>query len=67
MERIVKYTAVGPYYSDQTLTYIGSNAEEIDNIQFETEKHMAREHCSLSMIYKLEIIFDNSEIFCRDF
>ena len=61
MKRIVKYIAIDPYYQDQTQTYIGSTAEEIDNIQYETEQFMARFHSSLSMIYNTEIIFDNTE------
>ena len=61
MKRIVKYTAIDPYYSDQEQTYIGSSSSEVDTIQWETEEFMAREHCSLSMIYKSEIIFDNTE------
>jgi len=58
MKRVVKYTAVDPYYSDQTQTYIGATMEEIDNIQYETEEHMARFHASLGMIYKPEIIYE---------
>jgi len=60
MKRIVKYIAVDPYYSDQIQTYIGTTEEEIDNIQYETEQHMAQFHCNLSMIYKPEIIFDDT-------
>lgn len=58
MKRIVKYKAVDPYYSDQTQTYIGATMEEVDNIQYETEEFMAREHACLGMIYKPEIIFE---------
>ena len=61
MKRIVKYEAVDPYYSDQEQTYIGSSPAEVDAIQWETEEFMAREHCSLSMIYRSKIIFDNTE------
>lgn len=59
MKRIVKYTAVDPYYSDMEQTYIGESLREIDNIQMETEDFMAQEHCSLSMIYKTEIIYED--------
>ena len=52
MKRIVKYTAIDPYYSDVTQTYIGTTAEEIDNIQYETEQHMKGSHFSLSSIYE---------------
>lgn len=56
MKRVVKYTSVDRYYQDQVQTYIGSSWEEIDNIQYETEEHMARFHTSLGMIYKTEIL-----------
>lgn len=59
MKRVVKYIAVDPYYSDQVQTYIGSTIEEIDNIQYETEEHMARFHANLGMIYKPEIILED--------
>ena len=57
MKRIVKYTAIDPYYSDVIQTYIGMTSEEIDNIQYETEEFMGREHVnSINNIYKVEII-----------
>lgn len=57
MKRIVKYTAIDPYYSDVIQTYIGMTSEEIDNIQYETEEFMGREHTnSINNIYKVEII-----------
>ena len=59
MKRIVKYTAIDPYYSDIVQNYIGCTEEEIDNIQYETEKFMQGEHSSLNMIYKSEIIRDD--------
>lgn len=60
MKRIVKYHSTDRYYSDQVQTYIGATPEEVDNIQFETEEFMAREHCSLSMIYRPETIYDDT-------
>jgi len=59
MKRVVKYTAVDRYYSDQVQTYIGSTTAEIDSIQQETEEHMAMFHANLSMIYKPEIIYED--------
>lgn len=57
MKRIVKYTAIDPYYSDVIQTYIGMTSEEIDNIQYETEEFMGREHANnINNIYKVEII-----------
>lgn len=57
MKRIIKYKAIDPYYSDVTQTYIGTTVEEIDNIQYETEEFMGREHAnSINNIYKVEII-----------
>ena len=57
MKRIVKYTAIDPYYSNIIQTYIGMTSEEIDNIQYETEEFMGREHSNgINNIYKVEII-----------
>ena len=67
MKRIVKYIPVDPYYSEQTQTYIGSTDSEVDNIQYETEEFMARNHPNLSMFYKTEIIFDNTNEFGMNF
>ena len=60
MKRVVKYIAIYPYYSNIEQTYIGSTPEEIDNIQNETEEHMAQFHYNLSTIYKKEIVFDDT-------
>ncbi len=61
MKRIVKYKAIDPYYSDVIQTYIGTTAEEIDNIQYETEQHMKCSHFSLSSIYKTEWLHDETD------
>ena len=61
MKRIIKYKAINPYYSDITHTFIGSTAEEIDNIQDETEEYMKGEHFSLSSIYEREWIVDETD------
>ena len=66
MKRIIKYKAIDPYYSDVTQTYIGSSAEELDNIQYETEKHMKGSHFSLSSIYETEYLVDESDITFND-
>lgn len=58
MKRIVKYTAIDPFYSDVVQTYIAATLEEVDNIQYETEEFMRGEHASLSMIYNSQIIKD---------
>lgn len=60
MKRVIKYIAIDPYYNDFQETYIGSTPEEIDNIQNETEEHIAQFHYDLSTIYKKEIIFDDT-------
>jgi len=60
MKRVVQYLAIDPYYSDITQTYIGSTIEEIDNIQYETEEFMKGENLSLSSIYKVNIIEDET-------
>lgn len=58
MKRIIKYKSIDPYYSDVTQTYIGSNTEEIDNIQEETERYMKGCHSSIGVNYKREVIED---------
>lgn len=60
MKRVVKYISTDRYYSDQEQTYIGSTPDEVDRIQQEVEEYMAREHCSLSMIYTPETIYDDT-------
>ena len=60
MKRVVQYLAIDPYYSDITQTYIGSTIEEIDNIQYETEEFMKGENLSLSSIYDVNIIEDET-------
>ena len=61
MKRIVKYTSIDPYYSDVIQTYIGMTSEEIDNIQYETEEFMKGENFSLSSIYNVNIIEDETD------
>ena len=63
MKRIVKYTAIDPYYSDVIQTYIGIDSYEIDAIQYETEESMKNCHSSLGMIYKSEVIKDETNYF----
>ena len=61
MKRIIKYKAIDPLYSDVTQTYIGTSAEELDNIQYETEEFMKGSHFSLSSIYEKEWLLDESD------
>ena len=57
MKRVVKYTAVDPYYSDFTETYIGGDYESVDQQQYELEKYVGRNHLhGIDAIYKQEII-----------
>ena len=62
MKRIVKYTAIDPYYSDVVQTYIGYDSDEIDAIQYETERFMCKEHSNIGNIYRSEVIKDENEI-----
>lgn len=63
MKRIVKYTAIDPLYSDVVQVYIGINSEEIDAIQYETEKSMGRYHSNgINSIYKSEVVTDESDL-----
>lgn len=56
MKRIVKYTALDPYYSDIIQTYIGVDECEVNDIQYETEESMQGEN--LFSIYKAQTIFE---------
>lgn len=60
MKRIVRYKAIDPYYSDVEQTYIGATLNEVDEIQFETERHMGQHHANgIMSIYKTEIISES--------
>ena len=61
MERIVKYIALDPYYSDIIQTYIGSTPSEIDNIQFETEEFMKGDYPSIYNVYDVKVIDSSDE------
>jgi hypothetical protein len=61
MKRIVRYIAIDPYYSDVTQTYIGTNSDEIDAIQSETERFMCKEHSNTGNIYRSEVIKDETD------
>lgn len=57
MKRVVKYTAIDPYYSDFTETYIGADLDSLDTQQYELEEYVGREHPhGIDAIYKQEII-----------
>lgn len=61
MKRVIKYIAIDPYYSDVTQTYIGANSDEIDAIQYETERFMSKEHSNIGNIYRSEVIKDETD------
>lgn len=61
MKRIIKYIAIDPYYSNVIQTYIGANSDEIDSIQYETEKFMSKEHSNINNIYRSEVIKDETD------
>lgn len=61
MKRVIKYIAIDPYYSDVIQTYIGMDSDEIDSIQYETEKFMSREHSNIGNIYRSEVILDEHD------
>ena len=61
MKRVVKYIAIDPYYSDVIQTYIGMDSDEIDSIQYETEKFMSKEHSNIGNIYRSEVIKDETD------
>ena len=66
MKKIIRYIPIDPYYNEFTETYIGSSADEVENIQYETEEFISREHSSLGTIYKTEIILDETTSYGGD-
>lgn len=57
MKRIVKYTAIDPYYSDFEETYIGENLDSLDEQEYELEKYVGRNHPhGIDAIYKIELL-----------
>ena len=61
MKRVIKYIAIDPYYSDVIQTYIGMDSDEIDSIQYETEKFMSKGHSNFGSIYRSEVIKDETD------
>ena len=62
MRRVVKYTSIDPFYSDVVQTYIGADGDEIDSIQYETEKYMGQYHPNgINNIYRTEVIYDETD------
>lgn len=67
MKRVVKYKSIDLYYSDVTQTYIGTDADEIDRIQEETEASMGNCHpAGISCIYKVEVLLDETDSFEKE-
>lgn len=62
MRRVVKYISIDPFYCDKTQTYIGYDGDEIDSIQYETEKYMGQYHPNgINNIYKSEVVYDETD------
>lgn len=67
MKRVVKYIAIDPYYSDVIQTYIGADSDEIDSIQYETEKFMSEGNSNIGYIYRKSIVIkDETDNLYRD-
>ena len=61
MKRVVKYTAIDPYYSDQEITYIGESLDSLDSQEYETERHMGENHpMGINTIYKTTIVYETT-------
>lgn len=60
MKQVVRYIPIDEYYQEFTETYIGSTPDEVDDIRWETEEYIARNHASLRMIYETEVLFDDT-------
>lgn len=57
MKATILYKAIDPYYSDTKQTFIGVNADAIDNQIYEFEKYLGRNHPNgISNIYKTSFI-----------
>lgn len=53
----IRYKAVDPYYSTHEQTFIGVNLDDCDNLRFEYEQWLGREHPSgIMTIFKPEIL-----------
>lgn len=62
MKRIVKYISIDPFYTDKVETYIGYNGDELDSIQYETERFMGQYHPNgINAIYRSEVLVDETD------
>ena len=63
MRAVIKYVAIDPYYSDQVQTFIGADADSIDDQVYEFEQYLGREHSNgIASIYKTETIHDDRDL-----
>ncbi len=62
MRTVIKYTAIDPYYSDQTQTFIGADTKSIDDQIYEFEQWLGKEHSNgIASIYKTEILHNDRD------
>lgn len=60
MRRDVWYESIDPYYSDEIQTFIGSSCEELDNLEYEHDKWLGREHpAGIRFIFDKHIIYES--------
>jgi len=53
MIRIVKYLAIDPYYSSFTEKFIGTTETEIDDLEYDLDQYLGRDHpAGIRFIYK---------------
>ncbi len=66
MRAVIKYVAIDPYYSDQVQTFIGADANSIDDQVYEFEQWLGREYSNgIASIYKTETIHDDRDSLCE--
>ncbi len=62
MRAVIKYIAIDPYYSDQTQTFIGSDANSISDQIYDFEEWLGKEHANgIATLYRTETLYDDRE------
>ncbi len=61
MVKTIKYHPIDPDYSPMVQSFIGVDAESIDNQIYEFEQWHGRDHpCGIKLIYRAETIWDDT-------
>lgn len=60
MIRKVWYEAIDPYYSDEVQTFVGATWEELNDLEYEHNKWLGRNHSAgIMCIYKTHTIYES--------